>query len=199
MVLFPLDINGVRYVIKASEMKKGMVVRFDGQLFSIVEYELVKPGKGPAYLVTTVKNVKQGNTVMKRLQGSDTLDDVFMERNEMEYLYGEANNLVFMDLKTYEQVYLAKAFVGDAVNFLTPNMKVTVTSCEGELLGLDLPPAVDLKIVETEPALRGATVTAKNKPAILETGYKVMVPAFVEPGTVVRVDTRTGLYLERAK
>lgn len=186
-------------MIKASEMKKGLVVRFDGQLFSIIDYELVKPGKGPAYLITKVKNLKQGNVVEKRLQGADTLDDVFMQRTDAEYLYKDGHHLVFMDIKTYDQVFLSEELIGDSVNFLQPNMKVMITTCEGETLGVELPAAVELKIVETEPALRGATVTNKNKPAILETGYRVMVPSFVEPGTVIRVDTRTGEYIERAK
>ena len=168
-------------------------------LWSVVDYELVKPGKGPAYLVTKFKNLKAGNVVDRRLQGSDVLDDVFIERNPMEYLYEDGANLVFMDTNTYDQVFLSKELIGDGINFLQPNMKVTVTSCEGKPLGVDLPPAVELKITETEPALKGATVTNKTKPAIVETGYRVMVPAFVENGTVIRIDTRTGLYLERAK
>jgi elongation factor P len=180
-------------------MKKGLVVRFDGDLFTIVDYELVKPGKGPAYLVTTVKNLKTGAVTIKRLQGADKLDDVFIEKTDAEYLYKEGNNYVFMDTETYDQIFLSKEFVGEAVNFMMPNMKVKVVSCQGTALGLEIPPAVELKIVETEPALRGATMTNKNKPAILETGHKVMVPSFVEPGTVIRVDTRTGDYLERAK
>jgi len=186
-------------VIKASEMKKGMVVRFDGELYVIIDYELVKPGKGPAYLVTKVKNLKHGNTQDKRLQGADTLEDVFLERTEMEYLYKDGENFVFMDTNTYDQTFLSKEVVGDNVHFLQPNMKVQVTACQGEVLGLELPPAVELRVVETEPGLKGATVTNRNKPAILETGYRVMVPPFVENGTVIRVDTRTGEYLERAK
>ncbi len=186
-------------MINASEMKKGMAVRFDGIFFAIVDYELVKPGKGPAYLVTTVKNLKSGAVTIKRLQGADKLDDVFIERNDAEYLYEDGANYVFMDSESYEQIFLSKDFVGEAANFLTPNMKIKIVSCQGTALGVELPPAVELKIVETEPALRGATMTNKNKPAILETGYRVMVPSFVENGTVIRVDTRSGEYLERAK
>ena len=186
-------------MIKASEMKKGMVIKFDGQLCTIIDYELVKPGKGPAYLMTKVRNLKAGNIVEKRLQGSDSLEDVFLERADAEYSFKEADNFVFMDTKTYDQIFLSKTILGDSVYFLQPNMKVLITSCEGEILGVELPPAVELKIVETEPGLKGATVTNKNKPAILETGYRVMVPSFVENGTVIRVDTRTGQYIERAK
>lgn len=186
-------------MIKASEMKKGMVVKFDNDLFVILDYELVKPGKGPAYLVTKVKNLKAGNVVEKRLQGADVLEDVYIERTAMEYLYDDGANLVFMDTNTYEQIFISKDFIGDGVNFLQPNMRVFVTSCEGKNLGVELPAAVELKIIETEPAMKGATVTNKNKPAIVETGYRVMVPSFIENGTVIRIDTRTGQYLERAK
>jgi len=186
-------------VINASEMKKGMAVKFDGDLYIIVNYELVKPGKGPAYLITTVKNLKSGAVTVKRLQGADKLEDVFIEKGDAEFSYKDATNFVFMDTKTYDQIYISEDMVGDAKNFLVPNLKVMIVSCEGVILGIELPPAVELKIVETEPALKGATVTNKNKQAIVETGYKVMVPPFVENGTVIRVDTRSGEYLERAK
>jgi len=186
-------------VIKASEMKKGLVVRFDGDLYVILDYELVKPGKGPAYLVTKVKNLKKGNVTERRLQGADPLEDVFLERQDMEYLYDDGTNLVFMDTRTYDQLFVPKDTVGDSVYFLQPNMKVMVTMCEGQIIGVELPAAVELKIVETEPAMKGATVTNRNKPAIVETGYRVMVPPFIEKGTVIRIDTRTGEYLERAK
>jgi elongation factor P len=186
-------------VINASEMKKGMAVKFDGDLYIVVDYELVKPGKGPAYLVTTVKNLKSGAVTIKRLQGADKIEDVFIEKNDAEYLYRDGTHFVFMDTKSYEQIFISDKLVGEGVNFLVSNMKVNIVSCEGVTLGVELPPAVELKIVETEPSLRGATLTNKNKPAIVETGYKVMVPSFVEPGTVIRVDTRSGQYLERAK
>jgi elongation factor P len=176
-----------------------MVVKFDGELFVIVDYEMVKPGKGPAYLVTKVKNLKLGNSTEKRLQGSDSIEDVFLERTDMEYLYTDGPNLVFMDTKTYDQTFVPKDSVGNSVYFLQPNMKVLVTSSEGSIIGIELPSAVELKVTETEPSMKGATVTNRNKPAILETGYRVMVPPFIEIGTVVRIDTRTGEYLERAK
>lgn len=191
--------GGVFSVINASEMKKGMAVKFDGDLYIVVDYELVKPGKGPAYLVTTVKNLKSGAVTIKRLQGADKLEDVFIEKRATEYSYKDGSHFVFMDTETYDQTFISEELVGDAANFLVANMKVMVVSCEGVTLGVELPPAVELKIIETEPSLRGATLTNKNKPAIVETGYKVMVPSFVEPGTVIRVDTRSGLYLERAK
>ncbi len=186
-------------MINASEMKKGLAVRFDGDLYVVVDYELVKPGKGPAYLQTKLKHLKNGNVIDKRLQGSDKIEDVFIERNEMEYLYADSSNLVFMDTTTYDQVYIPKDLVAGADDFLQSNMKVQVAFVDSVPISVELPAAVELKIVETAPPLKGATVTNKSKPAILETGYRVMVPAFVEQGTVIRVDTRSGEYIERAK
>lgn len=186
-------------MMNASEMKKGLAVKFDGELYTVVDYESVKPGKGPAYLQTKLKHIKNGNVVDRRLQGSDKIEDVFIERSYMEYLYDDGSNLVFMDISTYEQTFLPKDFVGDAVYFLQANTKVQISFAEGAPIGIELPAAVELEIVETTPPLKGATVTNKNKPAVLETGYRIMVPDFVEQGTVIRVDTRSGEYLERAK
>ncbi|MHC4712519.1 MAG: elongation factor P [Planctomycetota bacterium] len=186
-------------MINASELKKGLAVRFDGEIYVVTDYELVKPGKGPAYLQTKLKHLKNGNVIDKRLNTADKVEDIFIERNHMEYLYDDGSNLVFMDINTYEQHYISKDLVEGAEHFLQPNMRVQVSFIEGQAIGVELPPAVELKIVETAPPLKGATVTNKTKPAILETGYRVMVPPFVEQGTVIRVDTRTGLYLERAR
>lgn len=186
-------------MINASEMKRGLAVRFDGEIYIVTNYESVKPGKGPAYLQTKLKHLKNGNVIDKRLQGSDKIEDIFVEKIQMEYLYEDVNNLVFMDTSTYEQHFISKDLVPEAKDFLQPNMQVKVSFAGGELIGVELPSTVELKIVETAPPLKGATVTNKTKPAVLETGYRVMVPDFVEGGTVIRVDTRSGEYLERVR
>ncbi len=186
-------------MINASELKKGLAVRFDGEVYIVTDYEMVKPGKGPAYLQTKLKHLINGNVIDRRLNTADKVEDIFIERTEMEYLYDDGANLVFMDTQTYEQHFVSKDLVEGAEHFLQSNMRVMVSFIEGRIVGVDLPPTVELKIVETTPPLKGATVTNKSKPAILETGYRVMVPPFVEQGTVIRVDTRTGEYLERAK
>lgn len=186
-------------MINASEMKRGLAVRFDGEIYIVAGYESVKPGKGPAYLQTKLKHLKNGNVIDKRLQGSDKIEDIFVEKIHMEYLYDDGNNLVFMDTSTYEQHFIPRDLVPGAEDFLQSNMQVRVSFAVGELIGVELPPTVDLKIVETAPPMKGATVTNKTKPAVLESGYKVMVPDFVAAGTVIRVDTRSGEYLERVR
>ncbi len=186
-------------MINATELRKGLAVRFDGEVYIVVDYEMVKPGKGPAYLQTKLKHIVNGNVIDRRLNSSDKVEDIFVERTEMEYLYDDGANLVFMDTSTYDQHFISKDLVEGADNFLQPNMRVQVFFIEGRPIGVDLPASVELKIVETAPPLKGATVTNKSKPAVLETGYKVMVPPFVSEGTLIRVDTRTGQYLERVK
>lgn len=186
-------------MINATEIKKGLAVRFNGEVYIVMDYNMVKPGKGPAYLQTKLKHLANGNVIDKRLNSADKVDDVFIEKAEMEYLYDDGANLVFMDTSTYEQHFISKDLVEGADNFLQPNMRVQISFIDGRPVGVELPASVELKIVETTPPLKGATVTNKSKPAILETGYKVMVPPFVAQGTVIRVDTRSGQYLERAK
>ena len=184
-------------MINATEMKKGMAVRFDGEVYIVMDYDTVKPGKGPAYLQTKLKHLVNGNVIDRRLNTADKVEDVFIEKAQMEYLYDDGANLVFMDTSTYEQHFISKDLVEGADNFLQPNMRVQVSFIDGSPVGVELPASVELKIVETAPPLKGATVTNKSKPAVLETGYRVMVPPFVEQGTVIRVDTRSGEYLER--
>lgn len=186
-------------MINATEIKKGLAVRFDGEVYIVVDYDAVKPGKGPAYLQTKLKHLANGNTIDKRLNSSDKVDDVFIERTETEYLYDDGSSLVFMDTSTYEQHFISKDLVEGADNFLQANMRVQISFIDGIPVGVELPASVELKVVETTPPLKGATVTNKSKPAILESGYRIMVPPFIAEGTVIRVDTRSGQYLERAR
>ena len=186
-------------MINVTDIKKGMVIRLDGDMFVVVDYEQIKPGKGPAYMQTKLRNLITGTNIEKRLNTSGKVEDVFVERREMEYLYDDGSSLVFMDTETYEQHHLSKDLIGDGVNFLQPNMRVQVSFVEGAAVGVELPASVDLEVTETAPQLKGATLTNKSKPAVLETGYRVMVPSFIEQGEVIRVDTRSGEYLERVK
>jgi elongation factor P len=185
--------------MNVNELKRGHIFELDGELFQVIELSWTMPGKGPAYMPAKLRNVRSGAVIEKRLRGSDKVELAYFDRKPMTFLYRDAEKLVFMDDETYEQVELAEEATGDGPKYLVADTKVTLLYAGGELLGVELPNTVDLKVVETPPVLKGATVTNQYKPATLETGYKVNVPPFIETGEVVRIDTRTGEYLERAK
>jgi elongation factor P len=185
--------------MNVNELKKGHIFELDGDLYQVVELSWTMPGKGPAYMPAKLRNVRTGAIIEKRLRGSDKVELAYFDRKTQTFLYQDGKKMVFMDDETYEQVELPEETTGDAPKYLTPDTKVTLLYVDGELLGVELPNTVDLKVVETPPVLKGATVTNQYKPATLETGHKVNVPPFIETGEAIRVDTRTGEYLERAK
>ncbi|MFG0331614.1 MAG: elongation factor P [Phycisphaerales bacterium] len=189
---------------KATEIKPGMAVIYEGQLNIVLDTEHVKPGKGPAYVQTKMKNVKTGSITTKRLNSSDRLDTANIDRREMEFLYESSGKgegpWVFMDLETYEQLEIAG---GDALpdsqrQWLKPNLACIVEMYEGRPLGIQLPAAIELEVAETAPQPKGATVTNQSKEATLETGVVVRVPPFIENGQVIRVSPETGEYLGKA-
>ncbi len=186
--------------INYSQVRKGMViVGDDGQLYSVVDRDLNTPGNWRAILQLKLKNLKTGAVTMNRVRPEDKVEQAYLDKRPMQYLYQEGDEYVFMDLETYDQIHLHSDWVGDQILYLKENDNAQVTFYDAKPLSLELPATVELKVVETEPSVKGATAAAQYKPAKLETGLKITVPPFVGIGEVVQVDTRTGEYLSRAK
>jgi elongation factor P len=185
---------------KYIDVRKGQViVGADGQLYAVVDREHITPGNWRAILNLKLKNLKTGSTAVNRVKPEDKVEVAYLDRRQMQYLYAEGDGYVFMDNETYDQVTLGKEWVGDQILYLKENENVQVVFFEGKPISLDLPATVELKVIETEPSVKGATAAAQYKPATLETGLKITVPPFVGIGEVVQVDTRSGEYLSRAK
>jgi len=175
-----------------------MAVVLDGQLYLIVEFQHVKPGKGAAFVRTKLKSVRTGNVLNKTFDAGDKFEDAFIEKKSLQFQYRAGDAYHFMDLNSYEEQVFQAEDLGDTVHYLIENLEVKGEFWEHRLIGLDLPTTVNLKITESEPGLRGDTSKSAMKPAILETGFKINVPLFVEPGELIKVDTRTGEYVGRA-
>ncbi|MDR1441344.1 MAG: elongation factor P [Bifidobacteriaceae bacterium] len=180
-----------------NDLKNGLVLNLDGQLWTVIEFQHVKPGKGGAFVRTKLKNVLTGKVVDKTFNAGLKVDTATVDKRDMQYLYRDGDSFVFMDKDTYDQVNVAEATVGDAANFLLEGQDALVATHESEPLYVELPAAVVLEITYTEPGLQGDRSTGGTKPATLETGYVVQVPLFIEQGTKVKVDTRGGEYLGR--
>lgn len=181
-----------------NDLKNGMVLVIEGQLWQVVEFQHVKPGKGPAFVRTKIKNVLSGKTVDRTFNAGIKIETTTVDRRDYQYLYRDGNDFVFMDVDNYDQVTVAEAVVGEAANFLLESQQVVLATHEGQVLFIELPASVILEITYTEPGLQGDRSSAGTKPATLETGYEIQVPLFLEQGTKVRVDTRTGEYLGRS-
>jgi len=180
-----------------ADIKNGVVLSIDGQLWSVVEFQHVKPGKGGAFVRTKLKNVVSGKVVDKTFNAGAKVDIQNVDRRDYQYLYNDGDSFVFMDVKDYDQINVSQAVVGDAARFLLENMNVTIAMHDGLPLYIDMPPSVVLEITYTEPGLQGDRSNAGTKPATVETGAEIQVPLFVDQGTRVKVDTRTGEYLGR--
>ncbi|WP_125131847.1 elongation factor P [Microbacterium sp. 10M-3C3] len=180
-----------------ADIKNGVVLNIDGQLWSVVEFQHVKPGKGGAFVRTKLKNVVTGKVVDKTYNAGAKIDIENVDRRDFTYLYSDGDSFVFMDTSDYDQINVPAAVVGDAANFLLENQQVTIATNNGNPLYIDLPASVVLEITYTEPGLQGDRSSAGTKPATVETGYEIQVPLFLETGTKVKVDTRTGDYLGR--
>ncbi len=190
--------DGGQAVISSNDFRNGVTIELDGQVFSVIEFQHVKPGKGSAFVRTKLRNVKTGAVVERTFNAGEKLPRAHVERREMQYLYASGDEYSFMDTETFEQVSLTAAELGDALHFLKENMNIALLQFQGITIGVDLPNSVELKVVETDPGLRGDTATGGTKPAKLETGYVVRVPLFIENGDTLIVDTRSGEYLSRA-
>jgi elongation factor P len=184
-------------VATTNDLKNGLVLNLDGQLWSVVEFQHVKPGKGGAFVRTKLKNVLSGKVVDKTFNAGTKVETATVDKRDMQYLYRDGVDFVFMDTTTYDQVPVSAETVGDAANFLLENQDAIVATHEGVPLYVELPTSVVLEITYTEPGLQGDRSTGGTKPATVETGYEIQVPLFLEAGTKVKVDTRTGDYLGR--
>ena len=181
-----------------NDLKNGITLNIDGQLWNVVEFQHVKPGKGPAFVRTKLKNVLSGKVVDRTFNAGVKVDLASIDKREMQYLYREGDDFVFMDTADYDQPRIPAAVVGDAANYLLEELMVTVAFNEGVPLYLDMPAAVELTISQTDPGLQGDRSTGGTKPATLETGAQINVPLFISTGEKIKVDTRTGQYLGRA-
>lgn len=184
-------------MISAGEFRKGTTFEMDGQVFVIVDFQHVKPGKGAAFVRTKVKNVISGAVLEKTFNPTEKFPEAIIERKEMQYLYNDGNLYYFMDTNTYEQIPLNQGIVEDAVKYLKENDNAIIRFYKGEAFSVEAPNFVELEITHTEPGVKGDTATNTLKPATVETGAVVMVPLFVNTGDRIRVDTRTGEYMER--
>jgi len=184
-------------VATTNDLKNGMALNLDGQLWTVVEFQHVKPGKGGAFVRTKLKNIMSGKVVDRTFNAGVKVDVATVDRREMQYLYREGPDFVFMDMTDYDQPRIPASVVGDAASYLLEEQTVTVAFNDGTPLYLDLPAAVELTISQTDPGVQGDRSTGGTKPATVETGYEIAVPLFLETGTRVKVDTRTGDYLGR--
>ncbi|AFM42252.1 translation elongation factor P (EF-P) [Desulfosporosinus acidiphilus SJ4] len=185
-------------MISSNDFKTGMTIEIDGDVFSVVEFQHVKPGKGAAFVRTKLKNVKTGGVVERKFNAGEKVNTAHVERRDMQYLYKDSDHYIAMDNETYEQVSLTESQIGDGVKWLKENMNLGVLFFDTQVIGVDVPNTVQLLVTFTEPGVKGDTATGGTKPATLETGAVVQVPFFVNEGDVLIIDTRTGNYVQRA-
>ena len=184
-------------MVTAGDFKNGITLEYDGNICQIIEFQHVKPGKGAAFVRTKLRNIISGGIVETSFRPTEKFPLARIERKDMQYLYGDDDFYNFMDVETYEQIALTKESVGDALKFVKENEMCKVCSHNGNVFAVEPPLFVELEITDTEPGFKGDTATGATKPAIVETGAKVMVPLFVEIGNKIKIDTRTGEYLSR--
>ncbi len=185
-------------MISSTQLRPGMVVKFNNELYSIFKMVHRTPGNLRGFVQVKMRNFRTGTMVEHRFSSEDRVEKASLDEQEMEFLYDDGEYYYFMNTETFEQMHLLKDLLGDAVNFLTPNLKVAVEFYEGKAISVELPASVDLTVVETEPGLKGATVSNVTKPAKLETGLVVQVPPFISEGEKIRVSTSESAYLDRA-
>jgi elongation factor P len=185
-------------LISSNDFRNGLTIEVEGQIYSIVEFLHVKPGKGSAFVRTKLKNVETGGVIERTFRAGEKVPRAILERSEMQYLYRAGDDFAFMDNETFEQMSLTAEDMGEQINYLKEGMTITSVRYQGRLIGIELPNSVELAVVETDPGVRGDTASGGTKPAKLETGLIVQVPFFINEGDVLRIDTRSGQYLERA-
>ena len=184
-------------MVTAGDFKNGITLEYDGNICQIIEFQHVKPGKGAAFVRTKLRNIISGGIVETSFRPTEKFPLARIQRKDMQYLYGDDDFYNFMDVETYDQISLTKESVGDALKFVKENEMCKVCSHNGNVFAVEPPLFVELEITDTEPGFKGDTATGATKPAIVETGAKVMVPLFVEIGNKIKIDTRTGEYLSR--
>ena len=184
--------------ISTSDIKNGITIKIDEGLFTVIDFQHVKPGKGGAFVRTKIRNARTGAVIERTYRSDERLEQAIIDKRDTQYLYRDGDDYVFMDQDTYDQITVSSKNLGEAANFLKETGKAMLVQFEDEIIGVELPASVELTIAETEPGMQGDRVSGARKPATLETGFVVQVPLFVGPGEVIKVDTRTGEYMTRA-
>jgi elongation factor P len=185
-------------VISVNEFKTGLTIEVEGDLFTVLDFQHVKPGKGAAFVRSKLKNLRNGNTVERTFRAGEGVGRAHIENRTMQYLYASGQEYTFMDTETFDQITLEQKQLEWELNFLKENMNINIMSYQGEILGINMPNSVDLKVIETEPGIKGNTATGATKNAKVETGFNVQVPLFINEGDVLLIDTREGKYISRA-
>jgi len=185
--------------ISTSDFKTGLTIEFEGKVYQILEFQHVKPGKGSAFVRSKLRNLQTGSTLERTWRAGESMEQAIVERRQVEFQYRDGADFHFMDMTDFEQMQLNEKQVGDAAKFLRDNTPVQITTWKDTILGVETPQTMEFRVAQTDPGLRGDTAQGGSKPATLETGAVVTVPLFVNEGEMIRVDTRTGAYLERVK
>jgi elongation factor P len=186
-------------MIAATQIKRGMAIKHNGELYRVFSFQHITPGNWRGMVQTKLKSMKSGAIIEHRFRSEDRIEQAYLETHEVEYLYSDGSAYYFMNTESFEQFHLPSELLEDAIPYMVPNIKLKIEFYEGKTIGVEMPASVELRVVSTEPALRGATVSNVNKPATLETGVVIQVPPFVNEGELIRVDTNEGKYLERVK
>jgi len=184
-------------MISTNDFHTGLTIDLDGDVYIVIEFQHVKPGKGSAFVRSRLRNMRSGATTERTFRAGEKVPRAIIERKEMEYLYSAGEEYILMDTESYEQVSLGPQKLGDSLKYLKENMRLNILLYKGETIGIELPNSVELKVVETDPGFKGDTAAGGSKPARLETGLIVQVPFFVNEGDTLKIDTRTGAYIER--
>jgi elongation factor P len=184
--------------ISSNDIKNGITLRIEDGLFTVVEFQHVKPGKGGAFVRTKLRNARSGAVIERTYRSDERLEQAILDKRDMQFLYRDGDDYVFMDQSSYDQVPVSSKSLGDAAHFLKETGTAILITHDDEVIGVELPAAVELAVTETEPGIQGDRVSGARKPATLETGFVVQVPLFVGPGEMIKVDTRSGEYLTRA-
>jgi elongation factor P len=183
--------------ISTNDFKNGMTLELDNGLFTVVDFQHVKPGKGGAFVRTTLRNARTGAVVDRTFRAAEKVDQAILDKRDMQFLYKDADEYVFMDTESYEQMHVAPVALGDAADYLVESMTANLAMYQGDIVAVEIPAAVELAITETEPGIQGDRVSGARKPATLQTGKVISVPLFINTGDKVRVDTRSGDYITR--
>lgn len=185
-------------MISPNKLKNGQVVKINNELYSVIQFQHIKPGKGGAFVRTKLKNLKLGSVLDRTFRETELLEEVFIDEKKLQYLYNSDGHYYFMDNETFDQFHIDKPIIANSIPYLKENLEISAFFCKDEIISISLPASVTLKVTHTEQGIKGDTAKGGNKPAEVETGIKITVPLFINNGTIIRVDTRTGKYLGRA-
>ncbi|WP_066637608.1 elongation factor P [Desulfolucanica intricata] len=185
-------------MISTNEFRTGLTIEIEGDVYQVVDFQHVKPGKGSAFVRSKLRNMRTGAVVDKTFNAGEKIPKARVERREVQFLYNDGESYNFMDMETYDQMAMTKKQLGDAIKYLKENMTISILMFQGRSIGVDLPNFVELEVVDTAPGIKGDTASGGSKPATLETGYVVQVPFFINVGDILQIDTRTGNYIKRA-